>query len=97
MLLAQRWLLGLKPDRCDIRNGQPTLCWGEKDAKLVAIIWNPVTEGAFEIPVPDGLRVVSRQVAVPRWLDGIHAVTGVNSLMATPNPAMYTFERVGKP
>jgi hypothetical protein len=97
MLLAQRWLLGVKPGRCDIRNGQPTLCWGEKDAKPVAIIWNPVTEGAFEVPVPDGLRVVGRQVAVPRWLDGIHVVVDENSMMATPNPTMYTFERVGKP
>lgn len=92
MLLAQRWLLGARPDRCNIQAGNPTICWGEKDAKPFAIVWNPVANGMREVPVPKGLRIVSSQVAVPRWL-GANTIAGnANSMRATPNPAIYFFE-----
>lgn len=92
MLLAQRWLLRARPGHCNIKAGNPTICWGEKDAKPFAIVWNPVASGARELPVPRGLRIASSQVAVPGWI-GHSLVSGnANSMLATPNPAIYFFE-----
>lgn len=93
MLLVQRWLLGARPDRCEIKDGQPTQCWGEKDAKPFAIVWNPKTSDFIDVSLPKGLRIASRQVAVPHWIGGApNAET--NGMLATPNPAFYTFERI---
>lgn len=93
MLLVQRWLIGAKPDRCDIEDGRPTVCWGEKDAKPFAIVWNPKTSDFIDVSLPKGLRIASRQVAVPRWVGALpNAET--DEMLATPNPAFYTFERI---
>lgn len=92
MLLAQRWLLRARPGRCTIKAGNPTICWGEKDAKPFAIVWNPVARGARDVPVPKGLRIASSQVAVQGWL-GHDPVNGnAKNMLATPNPAIYFFE-----
>lgn len=94
MLLAQRWLLGAKPERCDIEDGRPTVCWGEKDAKPFAIVWNPAKPDFVDVPVPKGLRIATRQAAVPHWVGAMRDGAGTGSMQATPNPAFYTFERV---
>ncbi len=94
MLLVQRWLIGATPDHCEIQDGQPTVCWGEKDTKPFAIVWNPTTANAVEVPVPAGLRITTRQVAVPRWVAASQDVVGARSMLATQNPAFYTFERI---
>jgi hypothetical protein len=96
MLLAQRWLLGAKPDRCDIEDGRPTVCWGEKDAKPFAIVWNPKNSGSVDVPLPKGLRIASRQAAVPRWIAATQDAAGAEKMLATPNPAFYTFERIAQ-
>lgn len=93
MLLAQRWLLAAKPDRCDIEDGRPTVCWGEKDAKPFAIVWNPKTSDFIDVPLSKGLRIASRQAAVPRWV-GASPNADTDRMLATPNPAFYTFERI---
>ncbi len=94
MLLLQRWLLGAKLDRCEIQDRRPTLCWGEKDAKPFAIVWNPTSPDFVEVPVPKELRITGRQVAVPRWIAATQGAVGADSMLATPNPAFYTFERM---
>lgn len=93
MLLVQRWLIGSSPDRCEIQEGRPTVCWGEKDAKPFAIVWNPESTDVVEVPVPMGLHMTTRQVAVPRWIGATQDDMKPDSMLATPNPAFYTFER----
>ena len=94
MLLTLRWLRGARLDRCEIQGGRPTLCWGEKDGKPFAIVWNPVGSDTLELPVPKGLRIVGRQFAVPRWIAAMQDTVGIDIMSATPNPALYTFERI---
>lgn len=96
MLLAQRWLLGAKPDRCDIEDGRPTVCWGEKNAKSFAIVWNPKNSGSVDVPLSEGLRITSRQAAVPSWVTATQNAPGAERMLATPNPAFYTFERIAQ-
>lgn len=93
MLLIQRWLIGARLDRCEIKDGRQTQCWGEKDAKPFAIVWNPNTSDFIDVSLPKGLRIASRQVAVPRWV-GASPNAEKNRMLATPNPAFYTFERI---
>lgn len=93
MILAQRWLIGAKPQHCDIKNGRPTVCWGEKDGKPFAIVWNPKTSDFIDVPLPKGLQIASRQVAVPRWV-GASPNEYKDRMQATPNPAFYTFEQI---
>lgn len=92
MLLVQRWLIGARLDRCEIKEGRPTQCWGEKDANPFAIVWNPKTSDFIDVSLPKGLRIASRQVAVPRWV-GASPNAKTNGMLATPNPAFYTFQR----
>ncbi len=93
MLLVLRWLIGARLDRCEIKEGQPTQCWGEKNAKPFAIVWNPKTSGFIDVSLPKGLRIASRQVAVPRWV-GASPNAETDGMLATPNPTFYTFERI---
>lgn len=97
MLLVQRWLIGSKPDHCVMQVGKPTICWGEKDSKPFAIVWNPAGDEEVAVPVPNDLRIVSRQVAVPRWLGLSPGATALTTMLANGNPAFYSFERVGSP
>lgn len=96
MILVQRWLIGAKPERCDIEEGRATVCWGKKDGSPFAIVWNPASADAVELPLPKGLRIATRQVAVPRWREPAQPAAGADSLVATPNPAFYTFERMAQ-
>lgn len=96
MILVQRWLIGAKPERCDIEKNRPTVCWGEKDGKPFAIVWNPANSNFVDVPLPKGLRITTRQVAVPRWGGPMQTVTGADSMLATPNPAFYTFEQMAQ-
>jgi hypothetical protein len=96
MILVQRWLIGAKPERCDIEDDRPTVCWGEKDGKPFAIVWNPTNSDFVDVPLPKGLRIATRQVAVPRWGGPTQPVAGADSMLATPTPAFYTFERMAQ-
>jgi hypothetical protein len=95
MVLAQRWLLGAELDRCEIRPRQATQCWGRKGGKPFAIVWNPYGTGELDAAVPAGLRVASRQVAVPGWVAAIPAAPDNGRLVGTANPALYTFTTEG--
>lgn len=95
MILVRRWLIGAKPERCDIGEDRPTMCWGEKDGKPFAIVWNPANSDLINVPLPKDLRIATRQVAVLRW-SGSAQPDETGSLWATPNPAFYTFERMAQ-
>lgn len=97
MLQAQRWLIGARLDRCEIQDAQPTVCWGEKDAKPFAIVWNPDSRDARDMPLPRGLRVTGQQQAVTGWAIATKASSNGGSLVATPNPTFYSLERVPTP
>lgn len=94
MLLVQRWLRGATLDRCELRNPGPTVCWIEKDKQRLAIVWNPDSAESLEIPVPTGMRIDSRQSAVPAWTPDKSVAVRSDVMLASPNPTLYAFERV---
>lgn len=94
-IVLQRWLLGARLDHWMIQDGRPTLCSGEKDANPFTIVWNPTTAALIEVPVPKGLCITGRQVAVPRWIGATQVAADIGNMLATP-PAFYKFERISQ-
>ena len=95
MLLVQRWLIGTRLLGCELTRRRATVCRGVQDDSPIAIVWNAHDDGVATVPVPAGLRIVSRQYAVPGWpVPGNDGAPPADVFHAAPNPAFYVLEEI---
>lgn len=91
IMLTMRWLDGLQPQHCQLAPGRPTICWGEREGRPLAIAWNPHPGPALRVGLPPGRQPASWQSAIPRTPAAAELGQGL-PLTVGPIPILITFE-----